>query len=95
MRRLRNLAPFLVLLSALVASQLTSATSATKDDGSSIDKMALANFKELKNYSALVDNDNDDDLSMDPSPQISQIIRGNPFRSSSTSKHLQPFFVNF
>ncbi len=93
MRRLRNLAPFLVLLSALVASQLTSATSATKDDGSSIDKMALANLKELKNYSDLVNDDND--LSMDPSPQIAQIIRGNPFRSSSTSKHLQPFFVNF
>lgn len=86
--------PFLVLLSALLVASLKSATSA-EDESSSIDKMAnQVNPKESRNYSFLVETD--DDLSMDPSSQIAQIIRGNPLHSnppsSSPSKHLHLLF---
>lgn len=85
MRRLRHLEPFLVLLSALLAaSQLTSAT-IVKD--AFIDQ--VVNLKELKNYSSLVENDND--LSLDgSSPEVAQIIRGNPFHSNPSSSPCKP-----
>ena len=91
MRRLRHLAPLLVLLSALLAaSQLTSATIVKED--AFIDQ--VVNLKELKNYSSLVENDND--LSLDgSSPEVAQIIRGNPFHSNPSSSPCKLAFEHF